>query len=212
MKTRALVIYDDVWHPAATVRRGLEPLCPAGFEFEFVEGDPRRPTARMSEFSLVVLTKANMISAIDQGPWLTTEALTSLRNHLRRGGGLVAIHAGTSRYESSAEMKEMIGGAFGRHPDSCAVTLEPQSGHPLAEGVAQFTVVDEHYFMEMSGAPVDVFLRSRSEHGLQPAGWTRTSEGGGRICVLTPGHNLEVWLHPEFQKLLLNAFRWAKLN
>jgi type 1 glutamine amidotransferase len=47
---------------------------------------------------------------------------------------------------------------------------------------------------------------------VQPAGWTR-AEGAGRVCVLTPGHNLEVWLHPEFQKLLLNACRWtAKLN
>jgi hypothetical protein len=31
--------------------------------------------------------------------------------------------------------------------------------------------------------------------------------------VLTPGHNLEVWLHPDFQKLLHNGLTWlAKLN
>jgi type 1 glutamine amidotransferase len=92
------------------------------------------------------------------------------------------------------------------------VTIEPRSGHPLTKEVAAFTVRDEHYFMAMNDVAVDVFLHSRSEHGVQPAGWTR-SEGEGRVCVLTPGHNLEVWLHPSFQKLLLNALRWsAKLN
>jgi type 1 glutamine amidotransferase len=66
--------------------------------------------------------------------------------------------------------------------------------------------------MSLNDAQADVFLRSHSKHGVQPAGWTRI-EGEGRVCVLTPGHNLEVWRHPEFQKLLLNALRWAaKMN
>jgi uncharacterized protein len=26
---------------------------------------------------------------------------------------------------------------------------------------------------------------------------------------LTPGHNLEVWLHPSYQALLLNTLRWC---
>jgi type 1 glutamine amidotransferase len=53
-----------------------------------------------------------------------------------------------------------------------------------------------------------VFLTTTSEHGTQPGGWTRT-EGEGRVCVLTPGHNLEVWLQPSFQALLLNTLRWC---
>jgi len=53
-----------------------------------------------------------------------------------------------------------------------------------------------------------VFLHTRSRHGVQPAGWTR-AEGLGRVGVLTPGHNLEVWLHPGFQKLLQNGLNWV---
>jgi type 1 glutamine amidotransferase len=62
--------------------------------------------------------------------------------------------------------------------------------------------------MEMTDQPLDLFLTTTSEHGAQPGGWTRT-EGQGRICVLSPGHNLEVWLHPSFQALLLNGLRWC---
>ena len=204
---RALVICGDAWHPAEIVRRGLASLCPEGFEFEFVEGDVNDLVARLAYFSVVVLARSNLISATDQRPWLTLDSAAALRDHLRRGKGLMAIHAGTARYELTAGMKELIGGVFERHPEPCAVTMEPGAGHPLTAGVEQFVVQDEHYFMTMSDESVDVFLHSRSEHGLQPAGWTRTIDGG-RVCVLTPGHNLEIWLHPEFQKLLLNGMNW----
>lgn len=206
---RVLVIPEDVWHPAETVRCGLESLCSGGFEFEFVEGDASRLAVRLAEFSAVVLAKANMVSTTNQSPWLTLDFATALQDHLRQGNGLVAVHAGTCRYDQSPGMKDLIGGVFERHPEPCTVTLEPCTAHPIAAGVKKFIVQDEHYFMTMSGVPVDVFLHSRSEHGVQPAGWTRTAAGGGRVCVLTPGHNLEVWLQPSFQRLLLNTFRWA---
>jgi type 1 glutamine amidotransferase len=71
-----------------------------------------------------------------------------------------------------------------------------------------FTIHDEHYEMIMDDRAVDVFLHTRSAHGVQPAGWTRR-EGAGKVCVLTPGHFPEVWLHDGMQQLLTNALRWA---
>ena len=56
---------------------------------------------------------------------------------------------------------------------------------------------------------LDVFLTTFSEHGTQPAGWAHT-RGEGRVCVMTPGHNLDVWLQPTYQQLLLNALRWLQ--
>jgi type 1 glutamine amidotransferase len=105
-------------------------------------------------------------------------------------------------------MNSFLGGAFVSHPDQCPVTLEPRPGHSLTAGIEPFTVVDEHYFVALDDAGADVFLHARSKHGVQPAGWRRR-EGEGRVGVLTPGHNAEVWLHPHFQKLLLNVLRWA---
>lgn len=211
MKT--IVFCDDCWHPGETVRLGLASLCAAGFDFEFPGDDTERLPEILRDYSMILLAKANMISGQNQSPWLTADLAAVFQDHLRRGGGLVVVHAGVSRYESSPVMRKLMGGAFLRHPDQCAVTLEPQSDHPLTSGVTIFTVCDEHYFMTMFDSSSDVFLYSRSEHGTQPAGWTRVIENNGRVCVLTPGHNLEVWQHPEFQKLLLNALRWAaKLN
>ena len=104
------------------------------------------------------------------------------------------------------------GGAFVSHPPECEVIFEPRASHALTHGVRDFAASDEHYIVAFEGSEADVLLYSRSEHGVQPAGWTRTVENG-RVGVLTPGHSLEVWLHPEFQKILSNVLRWtAKLN
>jgi type 1 glutamine amidotransferase len=210
MKTRVLVVCVDPWHRPETIRRGLAPL--KDFDFEFLKAGANCPADLSPEFSVVVLAKANMISASDQRAWLTPESERAFQNHLRRGHGLLVIHGGTSRYGELPAMRRAMGGAFLRHPPECPVTLEPNVSHALARDVNHFTVRDEHYLMAYEGSEADVFLRSRSEHGVQPAGWTRRVDGG-RICVLTPGHRLEVWLHPEFQKILANALRWtAKLD
>jgi trehalose utilization protein len=91
--------------------------------------------------------------------------------------------------------------------DACRIVLKA-AGHPLTQGVAPFTATDEHYFIDMAAGPADVFLTGASRHGTLPAGWART-EGQGRVCVLTPGHNLDVWLDPNFQRLLANGLNWC---
>ena len=88
------------------------------------------------------------------------------------------------------------------------MTVTPQGYHPITVNVEPFTVKDEHYFMETDDLQAHHFLTTTSEHGAQSGGWWR-EEGSGRVCVLTPGHNVEVWLHEEFQTLLRNALLWC---
>ena len=211
MKLPTLVLCDDAWHPAAVIQRGLAALADARFNFEFVTHGAQWSATMMNEFPLVVVVKANHLCAMDQTPWLTLKTQSAFREFVQRGGGLLLLHAGTC-YKDLPEMRGVTGGTFLSHPEQSPVTIEPKAGHPITDGVEKFTMQDEHYVMTLDDAAADVFLHSRSEHGVQPSGWTR-SEGFGRVCVLTPGHNIEVWLHPSFQKLLLNTLRWvAKLN
>ena len=208
---RALVLCDDAWHPAAMVQRGLDSLAGTRFDFEFnARGDQWSPTM-MQEFPLVIVAKANHVCSTDQNPWLTMETQFAFDKYVRRGGGLFLIHGGTC-YKDLPEMRGVTGGAFLHHPNQCLVTVEPVVGHALVEGVKPFVGWDEHYFTARDDLQADVFLHTRSIHGEQPAGWTR-AEGDGRVCVLTPGHNEEIWLHPDFEKLLGNCLHWlAKEN
>jgi type 1 glutamine amidotransferase len=205
---RVLVLCDDYCHPARTARIGLGALGEADFVFDWIEHAGEWSAERMAEYPLVLLTKANNVSSADQHPWVTQEVEAAFRDYVREGNGLLVVHSGSAGYQEQPVLRGLLGGVFLKHPPQCAVTVEPQAGHPLTAGSAPFTLVDEHYVMALDDAKAEVFVTTRSENGTQPAGWTR-NEGMGRVCLLTPGHNLEVWLHSCYQALLHNGLRWC---
>jgi type 1 glutamine amidotransferase len=205
---RLWVICDDYWHPARTARAGLAPLEGSDLQFDWLEDAGEWSAARLADYPLVLLTKSNNVSAQDQSPWMTPQIEGAFVDYVRRGGGLLVIHSGTANYKETPALRALLGGVFDQHPPQCDVTVEPLPGHTLAAGGEAFTARDEHYFMLLDDVGADVFLTTRSEHGAQPGGWTRT-EGMGRVCVLTPGHNPEVWLQPAFQQWIRNAIAWC---
>lgn len=204
---RVLVLCDDKWHPAQVVRDGLGALDADEWQFEWIEDARAWSAERMAQFPLVLLAKSNHISAVENVPWITPEVEEAFLAYVSAGGGLLVVHAGTIVRESPV-LKTLIGGTFIQHPPQCEVTITPQGEHPITLNVEPFTVLDEHYFMETNDLEANYFLTTTSEHGVQPGGWIR-DEGEGRVCVLTPGHRVEVWLHPEFQTLLQNGLRWC---
>lgn len=206
--TPILVLCDDQWHPAAVARTGLAALGNGEFSFDWIEDAGDWSAQRMAGYRLTVLVKANNVSSTDTTPWMTDDVQAAFLDYVRQGNGLLAIHNGTAGYLDAAVLRGLLGGVFVRHPSQCPVTMEPRPGHPLTAGSAPFTLKDEHYFMALDDAEADLFLTTTSEHGTRAGGWTR-SEGAGRVCVLTPGHHVEVWLHPAYQALIRNALRWC---
>lgn len=203
-----LVLCGDFHHPVETTRRGLEALGNCGFTFDWLHEAPDWSPAKMNDYSLVIFGKANHMSPQDQNPWATPDVESAFLDYVKQGNGLLVLHSGTALYNKTPTLRALFGGIFEMHPPQCPVTVKPRAGHPLTEGSTAFTLIDEHYHMIVDDPTVDHFLSTSSEHGTQTGGWTRT-EGDGRVCVLTPGHNVEVWLHPSFQRLLLNSMRWC---
>lgn len=208
MKTKTLVLCDDYWHPARIPRAGLGALKECEFTFDWVENAHDWSPEHMLKYPLVILTKSDNISATDQNGWMTDEVQAALADYVRQGNGLLAIHSGTAGYEDMPVLRALLGGVLAHHPEQCPVTVEPHAGSPLCIGSDPFTVRDEHYFMLLDDREAEVYVTTKSEHGEQPGAWKRV-QGRGRVVVLTPGHNLDVWLHPSFQALLLNALRWC---
>jgi type 1 glutamine amidotransferase len=203
-----LVLCDDYWHPARIPREGLAALAGAEFTFDWIEDAHDWSSERMAMYPVAILTKSNNVSSTDRTDWMTESVQAAFHDYVHNGNGLLAIHSGTAEYAQKPMLRSLLGGVFDHHPEQCPVMIEPHKGHSLSEGSAAFTVKDEHYFMGLDDPQADVFVTTRSEHGEQPGGWRRT-EGNGRVAVLTPGHNLEVWLHPSFQTLLVNSLRWC---
>ena len=206
---RTLVFCDDSAHPASLTRDGLAALGQPGLQIDWVEDPAGWSTDSLNQYPLVIFSKANNRSRADHEPWASEETGQAFADYVAAGSGLLVLHSGTALYDNTPSFCRLMGGKFTGHPPQCPVTVAPLTGHPLAAGSTSFTLMDEHYMMEMNDPDVDLFLHSESEHGSQPAGWTRT-EGKGRVCVLTPGHNPKVWRHPSFQALLRNSLDWCK--
>ncbi len=204
---RTLVLCDDAAHPAALTRDGLTGLGDCGYEFEWLENPDDWSADGMAAYPLVIFSKANNRSRTESAPWATEEIGAAFVDYVRRGNSILFLHSGTALYTNAPALCNLMGGVFVRHPAQCPVTVEPVVEHPLTAGSAPFTLKDEHYQMAMNDPNVDLFLHTSSEHGTQPAGWTR-QEGKGRVAVMTPGHNLEIWHHPSYQALLRNTLAW----
>jgi type 1 glutamine amidotransferase len=176
---RVFVLCDDYWHPARTPRAGLAPLAGEGFAFDWLEDAREWSAERLAEYPVVVLTKGNNVLAADRTPWVDATVEEAFRAYVAAGGGLLAIHSGTTGYRETPVLRRLLGGVFVQHPPQCEVTMAPSAEHPLTAGVGAFTIRDEHYQMEMGAEPVESFLTTTSGMGCsQVAGCGRREPGG----------------------------------
>jgi type 1 glutamine amidotransferase len=203
-----LVLCGDFWHPALIARTGLKSLDGTEFAFDCIEDTREWSPETMQNYRVVILTKSGNVSSADQSGWMSDHVQAAFVDYVRKGNGLLAIHSGTAIYAEKLVLRKLLGGVFNHHPEQCPVRVTPHPGHPLSLDSKPFTVKDEHYFMDLDDPGADVFVNTESGHGEQPGGWRRM-EGRGRVAVLTPGHNLEVWLDPSFQALVRNCLQWC---
>ncbi|MBC8062700.1 MAG: ThuA domain-containing protein [Clostridiaceae bacterium] len=203
-----LVICDDRWHPGEVVRAGVDPLQNKGFEFDFIFDASEFTEDKIKNYPVIIFSKSNNISSTNTDTWVTSEVENEFTKYVKNGGGLLVIHSGTAGYKENIMFSKLLGGVFEHHPEQCNVIVETIKNNPIIYENIEFTIFDEHYFMNMKEDIANVFMTTTSKNGKQPGGWIRT-EGEGRICVITPGHNLEVWLNKDFQNILRSSLNWC---
>lgn len=208
---KVLVLCDDFWHPGEVIEAGMKPL-EDEFVIDYVRDAKDMLTRKMLEkYRVIVCCKSDQINGANQNPWFqegVTEVMPEdFESWIRQGGGFLFVHAGNS-YREGEGLSSLSGNGFLGHPPRCRVDLETMP-HPITEGVEDFQIRDEHYQIKTTEQNITVFLKSRSEKGgEQIAGYTREL-GVGRICVLTPGHILDVWRKEEFLRLVRQAIEWC---
>ena len=222
---RVLLICDDYWHPGNVPIDGTAPLKEKGFDLDIITDAKDFKPEMLSNYPVVFLCKCDEITQEDRTPWKTAQVQKAFIDYVENGGGLLAIHTATVAGEDTLPLDRLIGSKFAYHPNDCPVTVQPIKPHPVTEGVGMFCEVDEHYRMEILSDDIDILIASYSPaqgdpakyeedpyHNtpawVSPCGYVRT-QGKGRVCVLTPGHHLAVWLNPHFQRTLENALKWC---
>lgn len=213
MKKQALVLLDDYWHRRDSIEPVLPSLFPDGMWDVTVEQDPDALFSREKSPDLFVSFKD--VIENDQIPtplWCSDTWTQALDRAIREEGmGFLAIHCGIADIPREHFITTQILRAyFLGHPRPCPVTFTPVPGHPVTEGISEFTFsVDEPYQMELiPGSETTVLGYTTSEHGRQPGLWAH-EYGRGRVCAATPGHAASQLAQPEYVRLLQNAAAWC---
>jgi len=127
------------------------------------------------------------------------------------GLGLVAIHTACVTAETPAfhaTWLGLIGRRFVHHPPFNRFTVEVGTPHPVTAGVPTFEIDDELYITEAVGEPMTVLASATHEGVAHPMVLVRET-GRGRVCFIAPGHDGRARSHPAFQRLVVQAVRWA---
>lgn len=208
-----LVLCDDYWHPGEVIKMGLSSLEGDEFHLDFVcDAKDILTPEYIARYPVIINCKGNQINGANQNPWFN-EGVTDVgpkefTEYVENGGGFICLHSGNTAREGEP-YSYFSGNYFITHPPRCDVDVRIVAKHPVTEGVNHFRIRDEHYEIKLIANDAQFLFMTTSETGGEQVGGYVRSIGSGRLCALTPGHILSVFLHPEYQKIISNAIRWV---
>jgi type 1 glutamine amidotransferase len=248
-KPRKLLVFSRSWGYQHTARpygaKALELMGRKTGAFEAVlaeESDTLFEPQNLKQFDAVVLNNTNEeIFRPEDFASLSSEAQTqarrrdemlkkSLADFVRRGGGLVVLHAGIASFREWPEFGDIVGARFDNHPwgaGSTVVLRIEEPDHPLTAAFKEpyFVVTDEIYQVTepysrqnlrvlVSVDPVrsritpeqkKLIHRSDMDFAMT---WVK-NYGKGRVFYCALGHEHELFWNPVVLQHYLDGIQFA---
>jgi type 1 glutamine amidotransferase len=140
------------------------------------------------------------------------------------GRGFIGVHSATITFTDWPEYGEMIGGYFDEHPwgtFDAPIIVEDPDFPGMQQWQRSFVLRDEIYqmrnysrdklrvLMRLDADKLDLHNKNvhRSDRDFAVT-WAKMY-GRGRVYYTTLGHVQENWDKPEFQKMMVEAIKWA---
>lgn len=140
------------------------------------------------------------------------EQLQPLLAAVRSGVGIAGVHGGMGdafRYET--EYQYMVGGQWVAHPGGDGVQYEvhiEDVPSPITEGLSDFTVSSEHYYMQVDPGN-QVLATTLLGEVIMPVAWTK-KYGKGRVFYCSLGHVAQVFDQaPQILTMITRGMLWA---
>jgi type 1 glutamine amidotransferase len=218
---RNLVLSGGVAHDfAATSAAVAGALAEVGVESVIRDDLPGALTG-LDGFDLVTVNLLRWRMDVDRYAHLRAEwALTldeparrALLGHVRRGGGLLALHTAPICFDDWPGWGRLVGAAWdwerSSHPPlgPARITVHTDA-HEIVAGIGDFDVVDEVYGflrLEPGIAPLMTATHGGAEH---PLLWAR-QVGRGRVVYDALGHHPPSYTPTEHRTIVQRAARWA---
>lgn len=137
----------------------------------------------------------------------------AILGHLRRGGGLLALHTAPICFDDWPLWGKIVGASWDWSSSGHPPPLPSQISvtgveHPITAGCGDFEVVDEVYHRMVFEPDVKALATSPFEGVPQTLLWARTWEGS-RVAADLLGHSRSSLEHPVHATLLARAALWA---
>lgn len=168
------------------------------------------------------LLEYDLLVACWTGGELPLECSRSVAKAVGQGVGLAGCHGGMcDSFRQDTEWQFMTGGQWVSHPggDGVEYVVNVRRGSsPLVEGIEDFTVCSEHYYLHVDPA-VEVLATTRfplvnyyhvaNKPVDMPVVWTKYW-GDGRVFYNSLGHHDDVFeKSPAAQELMRRGMLWA---
>lgn len=150
------------------------------------------------------------------------EYVQNICTAVENGVGLAGCHGGMcDAFRNSTRWQFLTGSQWVEHPGNDGIEYEvniiKSSSSPIVEGINDFKVKTEHYYLHIDPA-VNVLATTsfplvpgpHSENGpvLMPVVYTK-KWGKGRVFYNSLGHHADVLEAPEAKELMRRGFLWA---
>lgn len=142
-----------------------------------------------------------------------------LREFLDAGKGMVVLHhAVIDNQHWPWWYEEVIGGRYllaaegnqraSTYRHDVPMTVRARGGHPVTEGLAEFSIVDEVYNFMWRSPRSRVLLEADKPEGEKAVAWIGPWEKS-RVVVVQLGHGKEAHENANYRRLVHNAIAWA---
>lgn len=149
------------------------------------------------------------------------EACNNVVEAVADGVGLAGCHGGMcDAFRNSTQWQFMTGGNWVSHPGGDSVTYPVNmlsTGHPLTEGIPDFEVTSEQYYLHIDPAvtilastpfPQVRWYHSSNGHVDMPIAWCKMW-GAGRVYYNALGHHNDTFDIPEAMDMMTRGLLWA---
>lgn len=169
-----------------------------------------------------LLKKLHLIIPIWTMGKITGEQVNNVSDAVAAGTGIAGCHGGMcDAFRESVEWQFITGGNWVSHPGGGGVeyivNIKKSSSCPIVEGIDDFTVKSEQYYLHVDPA-VNVLATTRlptvcgphDSNGYvdMPVLWTKRW-GFGRVFYSSLGHNADIFDIPEAYETMRRGFLWA---
>ena len=138
-----------------------------------------------------------------------------LVDHVRLGGGLLALHTAVICFDTQPAWPELVGAAWNwersSHPpfgDVEVIVTAEGDRHPLTAGLGPFCIRDEAYGFLDERPDLTPLLTATHGGRAHPLLWAR-DVGAGRVVTDLLGHDEASFSHPTHAEILRRAAHWA---